>query len=83
VKNILLGDNNTRYVRMIDNGNHRKKRIFYLDHEDTKIQGQANLKSCITNFYKGLFGEPEESLMTLDEEGVADINKVTELENAF
>ena len=67
MNDVLLGDSNTKYFQMIANGKHRKKRIFSLDHEDKKIEGQANLKSYITDFYKELFGEPEESLLTLDE----------------
>jgi hypothetical protein len=83
VNDVLLGDSNTKYFQMIANGKHRKKRIFSLDHEDKKIEGQANLKSYITDFYKELFGELEESLLTLDEEVVADITQVSELENAL
>jgi len=30
VKDVLLGDNNTRYFQMVVNGKHRKKRIFPL-----------------------------------------------------
>ena len=30
---VLLGDNNTRYFRMIANGKHQKKCIFSLEHE--------------------------------------------------
>jgi hypothetical protein len=47
------------------------------------LRFRAKLTCYITNFCKELFGEPEESLITLDEEGLADINKVTELENAL
>ena len=44
VKDVLLGDNNTRYFQMIANGKHRKKIFYSLDHEGGKIEGQANLK---------------------------------------
>jgi hypothetical protein len=44
VTNVLLGDNNTKYFQMAANGKHKKKRIFSLDHENGKIEGQANLK---------------------------------------
>lgn len=45
VKDVLLGDNNTRYFQMVANGKHRKKRIFSLDDDSGKIKGQANLKA--------------------------------------
>jgi len=66
---------------MIANGKHRKKIIYSLDHEDGRIEGQANLKGFITKFYKELFGEPEESLLTLDEEDNQDIVQVSHSEN--
>jgi hypothetical protein len=44
VTNILLGDNNTWYFQMVANGKHHKKRIFSLEHEGGKIEGQHNLK---------------------------------------
>lgn len=68
---------------MIANGKHRKKRIFSLDHEDGKIEGQNNLKNYISNFYKKLFGEPEDSLLSLDEDLYQDIAKVSQTENDF
>jgi hypothetical protein len=66
VTDVLLGDNNTKYFQMIANGKHRKKRIFSLDSDNGTVEGQANLKSYITQFYKGLFGEPEQSPFTLE-----------------
>jgi exonuclease III len=57
-KDILLGDSNTRYFHMIANGKNRKKRIFSLDHDQGKIEGQENLTKYITSFYKELFGAP-------------------------
>jgi hypothetical protein len=51
---------------MVANGRHRKKTIFPLDHKNGKIEGHANLKHYITGFYKGLFGEPEQSSFSLD-----------------
>ena len=50
VTDVLLGDNNTRYFQMVANGKHRKKRIFSLEHEGGKIEGQYNLKGYITQF---------------------------------
>jgi hypothetical protein len=50
---------------MVAIGKHRKKRIFSLDTDNGTIEGQANLKSYITKFYKSLFGEPEQSSFAL------------------
>jgi hypothetical protein len=51
-KHVLLGDNNTRYFHMIANGNHRKKRILSLEDGSNKIEGHANLKNFITDYYR-------------------------------
>jgi hypothetical protein len=37
VKDVLLGDNNTRYFQMVANGKHRKKNS--LDHENGIVEG--------------------------------------------
>jgi hypothetical protein len=66
---------------MVANGKHRKKRILSLDDDNEKIEGQANLKSYITRFYKGLFGESEENSFNLDEDRTDYINQVTISEN--
>ena len=66
---------------MIANGKHRKKRIYSLENSNTKVEGHANLKSFITEFYKGLFGEPEENSFTLDESINHDIPQVSSQEN--
>jgi hypothetical protein len=81
VTDVLLGDNNTKYFQMVANGKHRKKRIFSLDHENGKIEGQANLKNYITGFYKGLFGEPEQSSFSLNPDRTKDISQVSQDEN--
>jgi hypothetical protein len=81
VTNILLGDSNTRYFQMIANARHRKKRIFSLDQEEAKIEGQANLKSYITQFYKELFGPSEDNYFSLDEHRLNDIPHVGPIEN--
>ena len=67
---------------MIANGKHRKKRIFSLEHEGGKIEGQKNLKDYITQFYKELFGPPEENHFTLLER-TDDIPQVSSSENEF
>ena len=82
-KDIILRDNNTRYFQMIANGKHRKKLIRSLDHEGGKIEGQTNLKNYITEFYKGLFGDPLDNNISLDEEIIQDITQVSPSENEF
>jgi hypothetical protein len=52
-----------------------------LDHEDGVIEGQNNLKTYITQFYKELFGEHENSHFSLAEEWIQDIPQVTREEN--
>jgi hypothetical protein len=68
---------------MIVNGKHRKKQIFSLDGENRIIEEQANLKSFITHFYKGLFGEPEQSSFILECDRTDDITQVIEEENGI
>ena len=67
---------------MVANGKHHKKCIFSLEHEGGKIEGQHNLKGHITQFYKELFGPPEENNFTLGDR-TDDIPQVSPLENAF
>jgi hypothetical protein len=47
------------------------------------IEGHEQLKTYITNYYKGLFGWPEESSFSLDETQIADIPQVSLEENAL
>jgi hypothetical protein len=83
VTDVLLGDNNTKYFQMMANGKHRKKRIFSLEHENGKIEGQENLKNYITSSYKGLFREPEQNSFMLDPDKTEDIAHVTQEGNNF
>ena len=50
---------------------------------DTIIDGDAQLKQHITNYYKNLFGPPDNSNMKLDEHLVQDIPQVSELKNEY
>ena len=63
------------------NGKHRKTRSFQLKNGDQIINGDANLKSHITTYYKGLFGPPDDSVLQLDESKIDDIPQVSQLEN--
>ena len=80
-KDILEGDSNTKYFHLVANGKHRKTRIYQLQDGDHIINGDANLKAHITTYYKGLFGPPDESSLTLDESLIGDIPQVSSLEN--
>jgi hypothetical protein len=50
-----------------------KKRIHSLIQDEGLIEGHEQLKSYITNYYKGLFGPPEESTFSLNEDLTDDI----------
>ena len=70
---ILKGDSNTRYFHGVANGRHRKKLIHSLHQEEGTIEGHEQLKSYITNYYKNLFGTPEEGNFSMDESRIDDI----------
>jgi hypothetical protein len=80
---ILEGDSNTRYCYGIANGCHRRKRILSLVQDEGRIEGHEQLKSYITNYYKGLFGPPEESSFSLEESQTYDIPQVSMEENGL
>jgi hypothetical protein len=42
------------------NGRHMKKLIWSLVHDEGTIGDHEQLKSYIINYYKGLFGKPQE-----------------------
>ena len=68
VTDVLLGDSSMRYFQMVASGKHRKKLIFSLDNEGVKVEGQNNLKSYITQFYKHLFGPSVNNNFSFDED---------------
>jgi hypothetical protein len=47
------------------------------------IEGHEQLKSYITSYYKGLFGDPIDSNLPMDESMTDGIPQVSEAENAF
>jgi hypothetical protein len=60
--------NNTKYIHLIANGEHRKKKIFHLEQEEGTIVGDGNLKVYITKcYYKKLFGAPTQNNFRVDE----------------
>jgi hypothetical protein len=81
VKELLEGDSNTKYFHMVANGKHRKNRIFQMHNSDRMLYEDRELKSHITRYYKDLFGPPERSSFTLDEDLRDDIIQVTQAEN--
>jgi hypothetical protein len=51
-KELLEGDNNTRYYHSKASGRRRKSLIISLNQDEGIIEGQENLKRYITDFYK-------------------------------
>jgi hypothetical protein len=82
-KFILEGDSNTRYFHSVDNGRHRKNNIHSLVQDKGTIEGLDNLKSYVTNYYKNLFGSPEEGNFYMDETRTEDIPQVSIEENTL
>ena len=60
VSKIAQGDDNTQFFHMIANGKHRNKMIIQLEQDEGTIVGHENLKLYISEYYKKLFGAPEE-----------------------
>lgn len=81
VKELLEGDSNTKYFQMIANGKFRKNRIFQMTDGARMLYDEGELKSHITSYYKNLFGPPESTSFTLDEDLRDDIIQVTQVEN--
>lgn len=82
VKHILEGDDNTKYFQLVENGNkHRKQRIYSLKDDNGVCIEEERLKIHITNYYKGLFGIPEQNKIQMDESFTQDINQVSQEEN--
>nr|XP_045087410.1 uncharacterized protein LOC123494946 [Aegilops tauschii subsp. strangulata] len=81
VRKVVQGDANTQFFHMIANGKHRKKRIFQLEQDEGTILGQENLKLYITEYYKQLFGPPEDSCVSLDESRIEDVPQLATDEN--
>ena len=80
-KTFLEGDDNTRFFYLVANGKHRKQHIYKLENDQGVVIGDAQLKSYITQFYKDLFGPPDASDITLEEDRIQDIPQVTQEDN--
>jgi hypothetical protein len=61
----------------------RPKRIQSLVQDEGLTEGHEQLKYYTTNFYKGLFGSPEENSFSLDENQMDDIPQVFSEENGL
>ncbi|XP_044947663.1 uncharacterized protein LOC123397007 [Hordeum vulgare subsp. vulgare] len=81
VMNVVHGDDNTKFFHMIANGKHRKKIITQLEQDEGTIIGHENLKVYISEYYRSLFGAPDETMISLDETNVQDIPQLNEQEN--
>jgi hypothetical protein len=68
VKHVQEGGENTKYLHLIANGKHRRKKIFQLEQDEGTIVGGENLKVYITEYYKKLFGDPNPSFVSLSED---------------
>ena len=63
------------------NGKYRKQHIYKLENDQGIVIGDDQLKSHITQFYKNLFGSPNASEFTLEEDRIQDIPQVTQEDN--
>jgi len=77
VNTLLQGDDNTQFFHLVANGKHRKQHIYQLEREDGIIVGDEQLKSYITDYYKGLFGPSEDNTISLQENLTDDIPQVS------
>jgi hypothetical protein len=81
VKTLLEGDANTRFFHLVANSKHRKQQIYRLEYDNGVIVSFDRLKSHITNYYKNLFGIPEQTDIALLEDQIHDIPQVFDEEN--
>jgi mannosylglycoprotein endo-beta-mannosidase len=65
----------------VANGKHRKQHIYKLENDQGVMIGDELIKSHITQYYKGLFGSPEVSGISLEESQISDIPQVSQEEN--
>ena len=65
IDELIDGGCNTKYFHAKANGRHRKNKITGLDQDEGRIEGDKQLIDYSTDFYKGLFGHPEVSHISL------------------
>jgi hypothetical protein len=66
---------------MVAKGKRRKTRIFRLKQEEGIVEGEEQLNSYITKYYKNLFGKSQVISLTLNESLVEDIPQITNMES--
>jgi hypothetical protein len=66
-----------KYFHGVVNDRHKKKHIHSLVQKEGTIEGHAQLKSYITNYYKSMFGEPEKANFSMDESQTVDIPQIS------
>jgi mannosylglycoprotein endo-beta-mannosidase len=81
VKTLLEGDADTRFFHLVANGKHRKQHIYRLEDDQGIIVSVDHLKRHITNYYRNLFGTPEQTEIALMEDQISDISQVSLEEN--
>jgi hypothetical protein len=81
VKHIQEGGDNTKYFHLVASGKHRRKKFFQLEQDEGTIVGQENLKHYISKYYKGLFGDPQPSNVSMIESFNHDIPQLSHEEN--
>jgi hypothetical protein len=74
---IQKGGNNTKYFHLIVNGKHQKQKIFQLEQDEGTIVGESNLRLFITEYYKRLFGPPEQNHFSSLEDINSDIPQLS------
>jgi hypothetical protein len=81
VKTLLEGDANKRFFHLVANSKQRKQLIYRLEDDNGIVVSSDRLKCHITNYYKNLFGNPEQTEITLMEDQIHDIPQVSDEEN--
>lgn len=84
-KDVMKGDNNTRYFHAKANGRRRKNIILSLEQEEGEIKGEEDLMRYIIDFYKKLFRPSINNSISLEVEDTSRIsdNQALELIRPF
>lgn len=78
---LLKGDSNTKFFHKCANGRRRKNKIISLERDGTIVEGEENLLSLATGYYKDLFGPEPEYNIKLDPSIWANCNILNEADN--
>lgn len=65
-KDLVEGDNNTKFFHAKANGRRRKNLILSLEQDEGKIKGEEHLMTYITDFYKKLFEQSSNTTISLE-----------------